>query len=325
MTPMPIMLRQRRPKEPRGITLLLALLFIAAVTAAGIGASTIVITQIQTAAGAEQTIRSFYVSEIGMERSLFTIFNHRQLNSQLSTVKWNIQGNEPAFDPAPGINTALFDSTATINLENSIEYQSDLTIPLIRNGTTVQVDLTQQDNTFSPFANNYAQWLWFESDDLAHPDSPTLEVQWIYIRRDARTTSFVENATIRLVRTATVNTARIYLIDGTVFSDVVLPNPTGVTQPFTAPTDVAGWVVRFTALRGDIRNLHVWAACNGNCGWGDLPDPSRYRIQSNLTVQSRGGVGGSTYTLHASVPWRIPASGLFDYVIFSEATLDKPG
>jgi hypothetical protein len=45
---------------------------------------------------------------------------------------------------------------------------------------------------------------------------------------------------------------------------------------------------------------------------------------NDINVVSIGQSRNTKVRLDASIPWQLPSSGLFDYVIFSETALDKP-
>ncbi|MBI4092883.1 MAG: hypothetical protein HY420_03080, partial [Candidatus Kerfeldbacteria bacterium] len=69
--------RRHRRQNEQGVALLLALLLVAALTAAGIGASTLIVKEFKTTASTDQGIAAYYAADAGVERALFTVFNNR--------------------------------------------------------------------------------------------------------------------------------------------------------------------------------------------------------------------------------------------------------
>jgi len=317
------------PNDQRGIALLLSLLLMAALTAAGIGASTVVINELRTTTSTDASIGAFYAADIGIERSLFTVANSRAAGLSLGeTVNWSstsyalpmVKFNLPAMPP-------IQVSGAQVDLEDSYSAENSKVFNL-RKDQSIQLDLFSQSNPFSP--SSTARYLYIRSPNLASlSPNAWLEVQWSYVRKSGPDLA-VPNATIRLIATANLSddgsTAnqgiRINLLDGLVSpvgtSPVAIVNPEGITTSETTPAinDIAGWNVRIKALYADAPNITVRATDSA---------AGTYLIPGDVHIVARGEQGSARARLDALVPWKLPASGLFDYVVFSESNLDKPG
>lgn len=319
-----------RHHDQRGIALLLSLLLMAALTAAGIGASTIVINEIKTTATTDAGISAYYAADIGMERSLYSIFSGRIIGMNLGdaaappywTVFGHIRGNNPPFTLTGG-NTVDMSST-TIEASSktvSLKKENSAAIGLINESAPFSPapggSIPRRINIWAP--NNATAWA---------------EVQWSYIlKTDPTRTPVPANNTLRLVHpnnltsnaTGSTGGVSIDLATGQVSplhaGDPAIPSilepEIGVTTEGTFNIgEVNGWVVRIKALYGDIASLTVEA---------ETQSGAIYPIQGDLNLVSRGAAGTARARLDAIVPWRLPTSGLFDYVVFSEGNLDKPG
>ncbi len=329
----------QRVRHEQGVVLLLSLLLIAALTAAGIGASVIIVTEFQSTRSTDQGIKAFYTADIGMERALYTVFNNRLVGTQLHPPAFSpcncasstetlcqLVCNNPEFSGT----TVLTDAGASVFLEDTSATTAAKTVALTRENQTVQIDLYNPDSPFSPGFNDVARTIVLQRSALAaeDPNSVGAEVQWIYALKFGQT--FAENSTIRLVRnqnlaggvTIDLYTGNISSNDGTpVGSD----NPLGITLPPASFDQISGWVVRIKALKNDLPNLTFYAECVDTSPCPNFGYPNRFPLRFDIAISSRGTYRDARFVMRADVPWRLPTVGVFDYVIFSEKTLDKPG
>lgn len=317
----------------KGIALLLSLLLMAALTAAGISASSVIINEFRTTASTDAGIGAYYAADVGIERSLFTIFNSRLSNLPFGEITYpsgtpyvvpHVLFNDPPMAPLiDGATVALSDTAITQN-SKVVNIQKD---------QSVQLDLFSQTSQFNPSAAiGVARKLILRSPNLTAL-SPTawVEVQWTYVRRTASNANPAPNATIRLVAAQNLNLSgdgtcagvEIDLLTGSVLANgtacpVAIVNPAGLTTNESTPgeNELAGWNVRIKALYADLPNLMIETKKSDN---------STYPIPGDFNLVSRGQSGSARARLDANVPWKLPSSGLFDYVIFSETDLDKPG
>lgn len=319
--------------------MLLALLIMAALTAAGIGASTIVVTELRSAAATDQGVTAYYLADIGMERALFTIHLNRRLNSALGTgcaagtTCDQLKNNLPALGGSTGLS-----SGATVQLTDSVFGQSSKQLT-VRQNQTAEVPLFDPDNQFSPAADS-ARSLYLGAPSMGIGADARAEVQWVYfLKSNVSTEVLPQNATVRLISERNLRSGvKIDLFTGVIAtqdSSTVDFIPTqGVTEIPTGITfnQVAGWVVRVKALNADVNGLNLHACTTDlNTACPTLPscpntDPanSRYCFYSDLILNARGRYRNASFVLQATVPWKLPSVGVFDYALFSEQSLDKP-
>lgn len=323
-----------RPKKehPRGVVLLLALIVIAALTAAGIGASTIVINEFRTLASTDHGVRAFYAADIGIERSLFTVFNNRLVGTTYSDGSGplsQVQNNEPAWNAAAG-NPPPQNATTVTNAKSTTTALAK-SISIVKSQTK-QLDLTKDDQFYT---QNPARSLYFKSsriqtDDLdAQKNEPWLEISYVYYRFTAPAGTDVSpaNATVRVVSKKNLHDGvKIILYTGqTTSTTAIVPvNPEGVAEipEGINKSEISGYSVRFRALSEDIVGMTAYA-CTDDDDCVSTPS-KQFKIGSDMNIVSRGSTDQASIILSTTVPIRFPATGVFDYVLFTEQTLDKP-
>lgn len=339
--------RKRRRRDDRGVVLLLSLIIMAVLTAAGIGASVVVINEYRTSASTDRGIEAYYSADIGMERGLYAIFSNRLSGSALGGTYCEAYGyyyNSSAFCQVH--NAAVFPSSKYYSftsgdlgsalslsggrsflLSDSTYSESSKTYSLHRD-ESVPIDLANPNGAFSqPIpSDNKPQALTLKLPDTG--GDGWAEVQWTYITSQTRLGTFSAIPVLRLITNQALkdpNGVTIDLCAASLFCPVGTPCEQGIPQAST-PTmncqDIWGYSVRIKATYGDLSDLTV-SACKDVLG--ECPTDKVYPIVGDVNIVARGGAMDARARLDATVPWRIPAAGLFDFVIFSESNLDKPG
>lgn len=84
------------------------------------------------------------------------------------------------------------------------------------------------------------------------------------------------------------------------------------------PNPLVAFQVTVKAILGDVKNIQVHIYNSNDINGEIIPPPP-----SHISLKSIGTVGQAQTALSAVVPWRLPASGLFDFVLFSEETIKK--
>lgn len=320
--------------DRRGATLLLALIIVAAVIAAGIGASVIVVREFQIASSVDKGMAAYYAADTGIERALFTVYNNRVAGTPLGYSScadgacFQVRNNLPLMTSQPSaVSGEQFNMYAT-------RYDRKSATVSIKQNQSAQLELSFGSGFSGASA---ARTLFFSPATSINvkndpSDEETLiEVQWVYLMRASLVKDIQpENSTIRLVSKKNVRYGfMIDLFTGTIISaddayTIVPSNPTGVTN---IPSDynmtnISGWIVTIKALTSDVGNLTAYA-CTGTDICTETA-PERYTMYSSLSIASRGSAGGAQQTLYARVPLLTPATGVFDYALFSEETIEKP-
>ncbi|MBI4092617.1 MAG: hypothetical protein HY420_01705, partial [Candidatus Kerfeldbacteria bacterium] len=272
----------------------------------------------------DQGIAAYYAADAGVERALFTVFNNRIAGSDLGgetsssalknltfvQVKYDLPFLTPLL---PGHAYGLSGSTLTQNPIGS------KTVGLLKD-QSVQLDLFDPDSPFNNVTLPAPKSITLKSIGLAN--GAWAEVRWTYgLRSNVASDVQPANATVRLITTANLaDGATINFFTGNVTAvSGSIENPIGITPQPASEGEIAGYSVRITALNNDIPNLNMAVCADNNAPC------SPYQIPGDIHIKSRGRVGQALTQVEATVPWRLPTIGLFDYVIFSEERLDKPG
>lgn len=325
------------------MTMMLALILLAAVTAAGIGAAVLIVTEFNTRASSNNGIKAYYAADAGMERALFTIFNGRlegrTLASPYSSRCWkssspssNMYVCDQIASNAPLTTQPPFLNGAQISLDKTSVYDANSVVTIPRN-LTVEYNYASTTETYSVARSIVVQapdLVKTGCDDECMKKTAGIEVRWSYLLRTGQSSDVAPaNSTVRVFSLDNVKYgAMVDLFTGTTFPsiagqghDLTLQNPSGVTE---IPSNVnfnqiSGWVIRVTALSTTVPNLTL-IACTGaeDCTNTSAKISNR---SNTISVTSQGVVGSSSITLNARVPWYIPSIGIFDYAIFSEESL----
>lgn len=317
--------RRKRTRDEGGVILLLSLLLLAALTAAGIGASTVVINEFKTAASTDQGISAYYTADIAMERGLFAIFNNRLAGSPLG--EQSCTGNYVAFCQVKNARDFPADfslgSGRDVSLSDSTVSEDLRTVNIVKDGVW-QLDLVCGSSQFYPECGR-ARTLTLKYTGSSN--AVWAEVQWSYVLKRNINASFTPNSTTRVISNAKLKEpggATLDLAANSIFGGDVINPPTGTTPPIN-PDDIAGYTVRIRALYDNLTDVSV-SACIKTTTEDQPPCDSSniFSIPGDIHVVARGQAANAKARLDATVPWRLPAAGLFDFVVFSESSLDKP-
>lgn len=318
--------------------MLLALIMLAAITAAGIGAAVLIVTQFNVRVATDNGIMAFYAADSGIERSLFTIFNNRLANADLGItcdaaatpyygqkVCTQVASNNPPM--------ASLLNNASLSLSKTTLFDGNNSITIVPN-QTVTYDFSSLQEHAPP------RTIVFSAPDLGVPNcdltcmksTPGVIVKWTYQLRGYQGSAVPDtspaNTTERIFSFQNVKYGiRMDLFTGTptpnsaAEQNLTIQNPSGVTDiPSTvAFNNISGWLIRVTAPNKTINNFQL-LACTGTSDCTTIP-AEQFSKSNSISVMAQGTVGGSSVTLNAKVPWNIPASGIFDYALFSEQSL----
>lgn len=327
------------------MTLVLSLLLLSALMAAGIGTSVVIVNEFRTVSSTDQGLEAYYVADAGIERSLFIVSNNRLTGISPFGEMYNgssYPGDKSVYDQVTGlvgpVSAPFVRPSNTVDLTETSILQQEKIVSL-RTGTSVQLNFLNGRGIFESSSRGVPKMIIMQSDTINEAASPPAwaEVQFVYTRLSEKLGLRFPNSTTRLIHAVNLkNGVRIVLETGQVTSINVaeaIRNPEGVTPPIDVPSDLAGWTVRIRALYNDIPNLRV-SACKvtdaAHCSepWDSVGEISgysstRYPISNELALVSSGRSRNAQFKLFATVPWILPTSGIFDFVLFSEDSLDK--
>ncbi len=287
------MRRKHLTSKRKGVTLILALMVMSAVIAIGITIVAIVVFQTRINATTTQGQQGYYAAESGIEQALSKVVGLRS-------------GSLAAAE------SELKDSVAPSN--SPYPFNLDLTTA-VSSGTVVQKELKQNQSAIVEI---------YDVDDSITP-SPNLNTAGLCVYAEGSGDEILEISWVAwLENTGVVSATQRALVAHSEFSlpNCVIPSGTfsGFRVPLTQfypafPGNYAGFRVRITALtpnagNGDVTNLTINSSPQLN---------SHLRIKST----SRTAFTNQQQALLAIVPWSVPLSSLFDFVIFSERNLTK--
>lgn len=311
-----------RIRNKAGQTLLLSLLILAGVSAAGIGFATLILHQIQAAENIDNSIYAFYAAQTGLERSLWVVKDSRHDGLPLFS-ETGPDTIDRIAEMSPGHPIRMGDASVYVDEATPEEESRKF---FLEKDESVQIDLFDPDD---PFGQNpdpiTISHLWISWDN--NPCPPTdpgypcygtgsewVEISWTGWTADGSSYNNVEKILLSSLDLS--------------FIDVPADNPlcpsSGTIQCTFFPLDplpdedIIYYQVRVKALYDKVEALEVKAV--------NQISPNQYEpvaIPSRVYVKTIGKYGRTQQALSASLPWRIPASGLLDYVVFTEKELKK--
>jgi hypothetical protein len=275
-----------------GSVLLYSLLIISLITAIAITVSIIVINELKLTSGAANATLAYYAAESGIEKGLYTIKIMRNDGSTLSDAVAEIslfpKGGEAAFE-----NNADYSDGQTKSKTSEIVNEE------IKENQYVQADYYDVNSPLAP--TNEVKYITVKNDDSV--SSAWAEVSW---------TAWDGSGTL-----GTSTSARKVIGP----TDLYEVWPIDLEGAFSDPFDPVGYRLRIRALFDDLSAVTVMP-------YDGLPPPPGGGVKvadlhSQIEIKSVGERGKFKQSLTATVPWKIPLSGLYDYVLFSEGDILK--
>jgi hypothetical protein len=279
----------------------MGLLFMAAISASTIGIASVVRSSLQQTKNIDDYIVASLAADSGLERGLAVVYSSRNLASvQLSealpcvstdlSAPCNVRGTLPSFSN---------NSRVSVQSAETIE---PIKRKLLKANETLSFDLIKLGTTAAP---RYIKVSGCAPTPASCPN--LLEVGWSVLEPSS-TGSFSN----REILSSTDYQASTKCIDLT----NVRSESADTGSPFSGA--VLGYRVRIRALQGDVDNITITAH-------DDLLCTNRQPILSRIKIESTGTAGGTGREVRAykeaNVLWQLPASGVFNYVIFSEENL----
>jgi hypothetical protein len=293
--------------DKSGQALLLALLIMAGITAAGVGFATLIISQIRASENIENSIIASYAAESGLEKALHIVKTNRATGSTLADTITEIEGltNLPNFTKV-GLSV-LYDENGTSSEEVRNKFS-------LLQDESKQIDLYNPDSPFG--VDNGIRYLYVSWDNNPLPISDAfynngygtgpewIEISWTGWDLNGNSYENVEKILLpsdALRYNSTLCNASSYIQCTTVILD---PDSIGLVH----------YQVRVKALYANVDDIEIKALDDSN---------NLVNIPSRIRLKTIGKFGRTQQALNASLPWKIPISGLFDYVIFSEEQINK--
>lgn len=266
------------------MTLVLALLIMSAITAVAVGLSVLLANETITTRGITFAVTSYYGSESAIESGLWVIKDSRQQGLDIDETITRL-----GTDIAP-TSGQLTDPRVTWEREAASLSQS------------IEFDMGKDQSAFLQLFNP-------DLGQQTYADAPRkIKLEW----------TAGSGANVQLTWTGwdplngfAPNSGQIYPVSSGVLTDL-----TDLSNPANQPTRL---YLQIRAFDDAVQNLVVTSYKN---------DGTPIDIPSQIILTARGtfpqGALSSTQALSASVPWLLPVSGIYSYVLFSEDPLDKP-
>lgn len=280
----------------QGIALLLALLIMAGVTASAIVASVLIVRELRQSQSLDASIAAYHAAESGIEKSLWIIKEARRSGADLADVITDLEASgEPVIRGSWDIDATSITDSFEVTLQADQSAQVDLYDPDGNAGAGVE-------------SVEVVSWEPVCDDPILIPQS---QIEWSVVGWFPGDPSALTNVA-KAISTCTLNA-------GVCDRDVPIFPPIPPDPAFDFDAALA-YRVRVKALICGAANLEVRAydQPGGATGGGNL-----VTIPSRIQVTSIGTYQNTRQGLSVSVPWVLPLSGLYDYVLFSEEDIVK--
>jgi len=281
-----------------GTILLYSLLVVSFIAAIAVTLSVIVVNELKLTSGAANATLAYYAAESGIERGLYAVKLMR--NDGTSTLSSAVT----EIGSFPKAGDASFENGADYSNGQTSSKTSEIINEEVIENSYIQADYYNVENPLSDAG--VVQIVVSNGPDApeTNPNPDTwAEVSW---------TAWDSNGTL-----GTSTSARKVIGP----TDLQPDPPADTGWPITLdvfsdqPIVPVGYRVRIKSLFGDLSSLSVIPYDGAGGQVTDLP--------SQLEIKSVGELSKFKQSLTATVPWKLPLHGLYDYVIFSEGDILK--
>lgn len=313
--------RPKTQKRKSGVTLILALMVMSAIVAVSITIVAIVVFQSKVNSVVTQSHQGYYVAESGMEQALNVVSTLR--SGSMGAAITSLTGRQT---PTEGVLVSQGGETpdnGKFKLDASLSRAepSGASLPsTLEQNTSSYIELYNVDSSVSSLASPK---LCIFADSADGVTNEVLEVSYVGWTTATAPGGFKISAPQKvLVGYSQFNSASgLCPIAGSKGAAIDLNVFYQGPEPAFTNTNIAGYRIRITALKpvgseaddtddGNVKNLTIYS---------EPPVNSQLRIKTT----SANTFTGQQQALVAIVPWAAPLSPLFDFVIFSENTLEK--
>lgn len=276
--------------QQRGIALLYSLLVISLFTAIAITISVIVINELKLTASSTDATVAYYAAESGIERGLHTVKLARADSTKTL---------QDAIDEVTALSADLDGSNADYTDEDSEKETARFENVEVMEYEYIQADYYDVSSPLIPGAIVTTLDI-LNGDSVTNPDPTSYaEVSW---------TAWDEDGLLESSKSARKVIGPTDLENGWTIA---------LAAPYSGSFVPVGYRIRVKALLGDLTDVTLTPRdINGDLlGDDDLP--------SQLKIKSIGTYRNFRQSLTATIPWKVPLYGLYDYVLFSESNILK--
>lgn len=291
----------------RGIVSLLALIIMTAVTATAVAVAALIIDELQQTESYDQAVTALYAAESGLEQGLFLVKDRRNMNETLETVRGELTASsaDPRWDRTSDLEDEFFVSTLPSETTAHVDFVDP--VPTIADCGGVAGSCVQSlDITFSDRCTGYTSEHGFSSLEITMLPLGSFGGGALDVSKEVHPCNVTPTLSCTRIVLNAVDARDIDPNSYYRFSFTAL-SPSGTTP--SPPPASASQVCT-------IENLTVRAFSRSGASGDRIP------ISTRLILKSVGFFGRSQQALTAQAPFRAPASGLFNYVVFSELDLN---
>ena len=268
----------------------MTIVILATILAAIVGISVLIIGQLQLSRNVNHAILAYYSAETGIERSLFDIKQARNTGENIQTTINSLKHpSGPDTRLRNGATWDTFDDPPT-------QAFSDFFVSRIDRDKSVKFNLFNPDDfseNSGAIVDVHLSW-----DFPPDPDLQTA-IELTIVEINSQANEVCDSVTKQIVKYPVTGIE----LNGIDVMECGVPSTEDVFQ------------VRAKALFDDILNFEL-IAYDGD---GEVID----QIESGISLKSVGQFSRSQQAVMIEVPWKLTATGLLDYVIFSEEYLEK--
>jgi hypothetical protein len=305
---------RRSSSDERGVVLILALLVTGALLSAGLYMANRALRNFLDTRTLYLKTPALFAAESGIERALLMVKRGRADADAALCTGATCNGSNDVL-PVLRTLTGTLGSDPTYAVSNNTSETSSLDTPL-------ELSLKQNQSVvfgfFPPDAINVLENSTALPKQIRLTSTGTgtqdlhawVELRWAGFENVGGQFNLPENGTTALRSVSTLQTA----------TTIVLTNPFGVTGcPVASAFPCSTYnFVSVRALFADVQRLRIEPLDNAG---------SVLKVPNRVLITSRGTVGSGTAAVNAvmtaSTSWRLPASNLFDYTLFSEGDIAK--
>lgn len=281
--------------------MLLALLIMASITATGIATSVIITTTHRQSKNLSNYIGASLAADSGIERALAVLKTGRQATEMsttlgVATTSATLPTSKATFAVTTGVAEAPKTPQTAINLNAGQSFTFDILDP----GTTrtkLRIVSNFTDSAYNPVSGTW--------ETCASTCSGGLEVAWTVISKTGSTANLNRSY-------PSTSGIKINLLE-------VRSDASNLPSTLISGSNYLGFRIKLTAMPNhNISNLK-FAPCTSSCSGGDDLD---LLGKVKFTSIGRDETQTSEVTKTAEVLWQPPASGFFNYVIFTEGKIE---
>lgn len=290
----------------RGVVLLMSMLIMATITASTIAVATLIVVSIRQTTNLNNFILASVAADSGIERSLAVVKAGR--DGQL--IKDTVGTGQPA---TIGRTSVAGGSAATFETASQPTSEA-FTVPVLQENKVLDFDLLKYIDEYGA-THEAPTFIKITGDPLPYnsvtsSENPYLELIWEVLSSDSGgtgTSRFTGREYVNDLITPTIRNLNVRLTD-----------ENGLPPSGSLLTQALGYRIHLRPVNTNglaITNLKLVPCPSEN----DCSNP--LDLPTHISITSTGKLGQSQSEKRASVLWQVPASGLFQNVLFTEGEI----